>query len=126
MRYIDISKIEAKLSDAQKKKLSDAANEVTKAFLETEPQLIAASTKEQREAIEKRRILAISKNSIVWSELKTYYEEISYKKCWYTESKNPGASKDIDHFRPKNEVFEDESHPGYWWLAVSPRPTVYC
>lgn len=39
-------------------------------------------------------------------------------KCAYCESKILHvAPPDIEHFRPKGEVAEDDTHPGYWWLA---------
>lgn len=39
-------------------------------------------------------------------------------KCDYCESKILHvAPPDIEHFRPKGEVTEDDTHPGYWWLA---------
>ncbi|MFJ4259970.1 hypothetical protein ACIP01_23840 [Pseudomonas monteilii] len=40
------------------------------------------------------------------------------EKCAYCESKLLHVMPpDIEHFRPKGEVAEDKSHPGYWWLA---------
>lgn len=40
-------------------------------------------------------------------------------KCAYCESKILHvAPPDIEHFRPKGEVTEDDTHPGYWWLAA--------
>ncbi|WP_147464161.1 hypothetical protein [Pseudomonas syringae group genomosp. 3] len=40
------------------------------------------------------------------------------EKCAYCESKILHvAPADIEHFRPKGEVSEVKSHPGYWWLA---------
>jgi uncharacterized protein (TIGR02646 family) len=39
-------------------------------------------------------------------------------KCAYCESKILHvAPPDIEHYRPKGAVAEDEKHPGYWWLA---------
>lgn len=39
-------------------------------------------------------------------------------KCAYCEFKYAaGVGTDVEHFRPKAGVDEDESHPGYWWLA---------
>ena len=37
-------------------------------------------------------------------------------KCAYCETRLSGDSE-VEHFRPKGEVTEDQSHAGYWWLA---------
>lgn len=40
-------------------------------------------------------------------------------KCAYCESfYDATAPVDVEHFRPKGRVAEDEAHPGYWWLAA--------
>jgi uncharacterized protein (TIGR02646 family) len=40
------------------------------------------------------------------------------KKCAYCESKITATGPiEVEHFRPKGRVAEDESHIGYWWLA---------
>jgi hypothetical protein len=57
----------------------------------------------------------------IWRDLDPYLKALSKGKCWYSESKNPTADKNVDHFRPKNRVAEDAAHEGYWWLAFSPR-----
>ena len=39
-------------------------------------------------------------------------------KCCYCERKRGlKRESDIEHYRPKSAVSEDEEHPGYWWLA---------
>lgn len=44
--------------------------------------------------------------------------EAQYGKCCYCEwNVTPGAYGDVEHFRPKGEVAEDDTHPGYYWLA---------
>jgi len=43
----------------------------------------------------------INSFSPLWSYLKTEFESIVGKKCWYNESINDGTSNPIDHFRPK-------------------------
>lgn len=55
----------------------------------------------------------------IWSKLKPYFEVYFHGKCWYTESRNPMSNNDMDHFRPKSEVKEDQNHNGYWWLAYN-------
>lgn len=53
----------------------------------------------------------------IWRDLAPYLAKLRNDKCWYSESLNPGSNKDVDHFRPKNRVYEDPDHEGYWWLA---------
>ena len=53
----------------------------------------------------------------IWRALKERLADLGSRKCWYSESKNPGSDKEIDHFRPKLAVEEDSTHEGYWWLA---------
>jgi hypothetical protein len=39
-------------------------------------------------------------------------------KCAFCESKANGTSKfEVEHYRPKKEVIDDEKHKGYYWLA---------
>lgn len=54
----------------------------------------------------------------VWSELKQYLFSLSRDKCAYCEgSPLPVSSGDVEHYRPKKKVEEDEAHGGYYWLA---------
>ena len=53
----------------------------------------------------------------IWGDLNANLKLLSNNKCWYSESRNPMADKEVDHFRPKNRVYEDPQHEGYWWLA---------
>ena len=40
------------------------------------------------------------------------------RKCCYCErQRDLKREPDIEHFRPKGAVWEDRTHPGYWWLA---------
>ncbi len=42
------------------------------------------------------------------------------KKCAYCESNFEAVSTmDIEHYRPKGGVKDDNTHSGYWWLAAS-------
>lgn len=64
----------------------------------------------------------IDKNHRIWKLLKDTLKELSYGKCWYSETKNPYSHLHIDHFRPKKRVEDifDKSNPlkdGYWWLT---------
>jgi uncharacterized protein (TIGR02646 family) len=55
----------------------------------------------------------------LWRDLAVELGKLKKGKCWYSESKNPASDKDVDHFRPKGRVDEDDSHEGYWWLAFA-------
>lgn len=61
----------------------------------------------------------IDKNHRYWKMFKQQLKNISYNKCWYSETRNPYSHYHVDHFRPKKKVVEiDESEiDGYWWLA---------
>ncbi|MBB1152510.1 hypothetical protein [Amycolatopsis dendrobii] len=98
MRFIDQEELKPKIRDLIPP-LKEAQAEVNK---ETDPELRAALIKRYRPR---------------WVALRKAFDEFSYGKCWYTESKNPGSDDDIDHFRPKGRVAEDDEHEGYYWLA---------
>lgn len=57
-------------------------------------------------------------NNSLYGEYKRILNRISDEKCFYCESiitdTHPG---DVEHYRPKSEVYEDKKHPGYYWLA---------
>jgi len=55
----------------------------------------------------------------IWRDLDAALAALSNGKCWYSESRNPTADKNVDHFRPKSRVHDDPSHEGYWWLTFS-------
>lgn len=53
------------------------------------------------------------------AEVKTLLEGIYHEKCAYCESTvKQVASLQVEHYRPKNGVSDDETHPGYFWLSV--------
>ena len=61
----------------------------------------------------------------LWRELDAGLAALSNGNCWYSESRNPTADKNIDHFRPQKGVTEDPAHEGYWWLAFAWRNYQY-
>jgi uncharacterized protein (TIGR02646 family) len=74
--------------------------------------------KAARTAAAKARAVTIDVHQKVWSSLKDQLRALSYKKCWYCESKDVRSDNAVDHYRPKNRVHEaQETHDGYWWLA---------
>src|ERR1035441_9966503 len=54
-----------------------------------------------------------------WVAFRPHLSRLSHGKCWYTESVNPGTDDDVDHFRPKGRLADDETHGGYWWEALN-------
>ena len=57
-----------------------------------------------------------------WTPVRQYLADASHGKCWYTESRNPGALYDVDHFRPKGKVLNGDGsiNHWYWFLAFNP------
>lgn len=52
-------------------------------------------------------------------EVKRRLDELFHGKCAYCETfYSASAPVDVEHYRPKGAVSEDDSHPGYWWLAA--------
>jgi uncharacterized protein (TIGR02646 family) len=64
------------------------------------------------------RLKLINRRRKHWRRFRDLLEKSDVKrKCWYTESKNPGTDDDVDHYRPKGKIEERPDHPGYWWEA---------
>lgn len=89
-------------------------------------ELLKKAEKAQAELEEKatheERVAYIKANAAIWREFATYLKEMSYGKCWYSESDDPQAFFDVDHFRPKARARRSErvTDNGYPWLAFSP------
>lgn len=84
-----------------------------------------AARKAVQDAPADERSKVVNAYDNIWKELKPELEKVIGNKCWYTESPQDGADRDVDHFRPKNSVRgakngESENHPGYWWRAFDP------
>ena len=53
-----------------------------------------------------------------WRLLKHHLFEMFGDKCAYCEAVTTHvAAGDVEHYRPKARVDEEEDHPGYYWLA---------
>ena len=67
------------------------------------------------------RAAFIEKNSHVWRRFARYLAQMSYGKCWYSESHCVQSFKDVDHYRPKKQAkrSDTEADDGYPWLAFS-------
>lgn len=52
-------------------------------------------------------------------EIKQLLQDMFHGKCAYCETFYSAAQPmDVEHYRPKGAVSEDDSHDGYWWLAM--------
>jgi len=60
-----------------------------------------------------------------WTPVKVHLENASNRKCWYTESKNPGCLNDVEHFRPKARVEDKQGALEYWYWFLAFDPTNY-
>jgi len=97
VRYINLSNLKVP---------QDWLDAAQKAYEETKN----AGTHEERSEI-------IERHANLWTKLKSSLRALSHNKCWYCESWETRSDTAVDHYRPKNAVLEDPSHPGYWWLA---------
>ncbi|GIB52960.1 hypothetical protein VCSRO187_3447 [Vibrio cholerae] len=55
-------------------------------------------------------------------ELVNWLSDLSFEKCWFTETKFGGDYQEVEHFRPKKGTKEIDgsacaNHDGYYWLA---------
>jgi len=116
MRWVDIYELE--FPPGWHDRATQALNELRK---EIENAELAAQLSEQDVAIARNKAITAGldkeKRKKIWREIAPHLGRLRNEKCWYSESKNSGSDKDIDHFRPKNAVAGDPSHEGYWWRA---------
>lgn len=116
MRFVDISLLE--LPNGWKARATQALNELRK-----EIQLAEATANASGADPAVARKVAISAGldvparTQIWRDLAPNLKKLKKRKCWYSESCNPTADNNVDHFRPKKGVAEDPAHEGYWWLA---------
>ena len=103
MRYIDINQSLARIPAEVKTTLND------------KHQALVNGDDRTKQAV-------IDNGATAWRAVKDVLEDTSNRKCWYTESKNPGCTNDVDHFRPKAKInnFGDGLHYWYWFLAFDP------
>ena len=120
MRYIDIDQLE--LPGGWQVLADQALNDLRAEIVSAEADARAAG--EDPATARKAAITAglkIIARVRIWQDLKSNLAALTNNKCWYSESRNPMADNDVDHFRPKNSPLEDDSHEGYWWLAFNQR-----
>jgi hypothetical protein len=69
--------------------------------------------------------IVITGGNATWSRVKVTLEDSSNRKCWYTESTNPGCVNDVDHFRPKGRVDDEVGNLKYWYWYLAFDPENY-
>jgi len=103
MRYIDIDNVVAGVPKETLDLLRRADNSI-------------------RSLPDEKKIIRAKNGNSKWSKIKVNLEAASNRKCWYTESKNPGCLNEVEHFRPKGKVVDEKGvliH-WYWFLAFNP------
>src|SRR5436853_5023521 len=116
MRYIDIEELNPPLE--WQHRAADALDALRGEIHAAETVALAKGqdiSVARRQAV--RAGLEVAARQALWRELAPRFRDLRNGKCWYSESRNPGSDKNIDHFRPKGGVEEDKAHEGYWWLA---------
>lgn len=116
MRWVDIDELD--IPDGWQAKADKALDELRKEIANAElaAQLAGGDVATARRAAITNGLNKSARKQI-WRDLAPHLAKLQDGKCWYSESRNPGSDKDVDHFRPKNRVAEDPDHEGYWWLA---------
>lgn len=74
---------------------------------------------------DQQKAATASNGNVHWTQTKNYLENASNRKCWYTESKNPGCQNDVEHFRPKARVFDKDQNLLHWYWFLAFNPTNY-
>lgn len=60
----------------------------------------------------------IDKNAEAWSAVRYKLWMLGHCKCWYSEVGLLADEGEIEHFRPKKQVWKTKPpHGGYWWRA---------
>jgi len=116
MRAIDTVRVRMAIADAWLANAEEKADGLQKLHEKITEQYYAADQKKWR----KNLTDAVNGMQTIWQDkaVKQALMDASYGKCWYCEARvAQRADNAVDHFRPKNRVFEDKTHPGYWWLA---------
>jgi hypothetical protein len=104
MIYVDLQRLE--IPDELRQELEQATQE-----------LVALQSDDERKAY-------IDRKSDLWGKTRPFLAKVNGLhendcKCWYCESKGPGFTYHVDHFRPKKRVknIGEQEEVGYWWLT---------
>ena len=57
----------------------------------------------------------IKANSAKWSAFQYPLWMIGFGKCWYSEAILEANAGEVEHFRPKQQVWKSALPDGYWW-----------
>jgi uncharacterized protein (TIGR02646 family) len=118
MRFIDIDLLE--FPEGWHGRADKARDDLRNEVAQAEAKAVAAG--EDPAAARKAAIAAglnVAARKAIWRELNPRLAVLKNGKCWYSESRNPTADKNVDHFRPKSRVEGLPNHEGYWWLAFT-------
>ncbi len=116
MRYIEVDNFQP--PNGWQARADQALNSLRDEIAQAEAAAVAAG--ENISAARKTAIgmgVRVKAREDLWRELAPLLAALGNNKCWYSESRNPASDKNVDHFRPKARVEEDDTHEGYWWLA---------
>lgn len=119
MRFINQSKLELEIEDELLEEARSAFEEFEFAEINVKEfsRIERLSSEDELILLTEARKSVIRENAQIWSRFKEILSKQSYGKCWYCESKELRSDNAVDHFRPKNGIFECRDHTGYWWLA---------
>jgi uncharacterized protein (TIGR02646 family) len=120
MRFVDIDHLD--LPNGWQQRADQALNDLRGEIVTAETE--ARGQGKDPAAARKTAISAglnLAARKKIWRDLDPLLSKLRKGKCWYSESLNPTADKNVDHFRPKNRVEGDPTHEGYWWLAFTLR-----
>lgn len=106
MRYIDINQVGTNIPAEVKTNLENKHQEMVVGDNQIKQDIINSGNK-------------------TWRRVKECLEDASNRKCWYTESKNPGCLNDVDHFRPKARKLMDDGEVEYWYWFLAFDPENY-
>lgn len=86
------------------------------AFLSSETVINALDRIRGRESHDIKKADELWQNEKVTDKLYDFH----HGKCCYCERKRDRKREmDVEHYRPKGEVANDEDHEGYWWLVYN-------
>jgi hypothetical protein len=87
-----------------------------------EPMLVLKSCNEKIHTFtdDEDRRKFIDKNGAAWSNISEALWLLGNCKCWYSEAFVQESEGQVEHFRPKKQVWgTNPSHGGYWWDAFN-------
>ncbi len=73
-----------------------------------------------RDRVNADQFPAIEKTDELWRNEKVtdkLYDSHHGKCCYCERKRDRKRDMDVEHYRPKGEVEDDEGHTGYWWLV---------